>query len=195
MTPILLIPVFPLTLLPLPGELVPLHIFEPRYKSLLQDAETNDTQFGIFFNHENNKEKIGSLMRLESVLKRYHGGEADIIVKCTDIFSLDKLYRTYKSKSYPGGDVRHWEVHQDQIPNPELYEMFMEYLTLRNIKGHYTVFNVFQIANELALDLNDRYKFLLSSERSRESFLLTRLKFQIYLLRQEKNSKDVFHLN
>ena len=79
----ILIPMFPLTLLPLPGELVPLHIFEPRYKQLLLDAEASDINFGIFFNHEINKEKIGSLMRLESVLKRYHGGEAEIIVKCT----------------------------------------------------------------------------------------------------------------
>jgi Lon protease-like protein len=42
------IPMFPLAILPLPGELVPLHIFEPRYKQLLQDAENSDISFGIF---------------------------------------------------------------------------------------------------------------------------------------------------
>jgi len=64
------IPMFPLSILPLPGELVPLHIFEPRYKQLLQDAESDDTSFGIFFNSTINTEKVGSLMKLESVIKR-----------------------------------------------------------------------------------------------------------------------------
>src|SRR5829696_7645205 len=99
------IPVFPLTLLPLPGELVPLHIFEPRYKQLLADAETLDIPFGIFCNHDYNKNKLGSLMKLESVIKRYPNGESDIIVRCMDIFAMDKMFRTYKSKLYPGGDV------------------------------------------------------------------------------------------
>lgn len=186
---------FPLTLLPIPGELVPLHIFEPRYKQLLQDAEASDLNFGIYFNHEINKERTGSLMRLESVLKRYHGGEADIIVKCTDVFSMDKLYRTFKDKLYPGGDIRSWKVNQDHIPGQELYELFLQYLSLRNITTHHSVFNVFQVAYELSLDLHDRYKFLCAAERSKETFLLTRLKFQIHLLLQEKKAKDVFHLN
>ncbi|MCX7637772.1 MAG: hypothetical protein N2044_08015 [Cyclobacteriaceae bacterium] len=51
------IPMFPLAILPLPGELVPLHIFEPRYRQLLQDAEQHDIGFGIYFNHEVNTER------------------------------------------------------------------------------------------------------------------------------------------
>src|SRR5690349_2337579 len=104
-----MIPMFPLAILPLPGEVVPLHIFEPRFKQLLQDAESDDITFGIYFNHTINTEKIGSLMKLETVLKRYPEGESDIIVKCYDTLTLDKLYRNYKSKMYPGGDVNFWE--------------------------------------------------------------------------------------
>lgn len=195
MKPSTLIPMFPLTLLPLPGELVPLHIFEPRYKELLQDAETNDIQFGIYFNHEMNRDRLGALMRLESVIKRYKGGEADIIVKCTDVFYMDKLYRTYKSRSYPGGDVRMRESPMDQIPDQALYELFVQYLTLRNITDRYTIFTTCQIAQELNLDLQDRYKFLTYSDEKRDSFLIARLKFQIHVLRQEDRAKDVFHLN
>lgn len=190
-----LIPMFPLTLLPLPGELVPLHIFEPRYKQLLQDAEANDTEFGIYFNHVDNKEKIGSVVRLESVIKRYSNGEADIIVKCTDIISMDKLYRTYRNKLYPGGDVKFWEIKEDQVPGVSLHILFLEYLLLRNITGNHNTFNIFQIANELNMDLNDRYRFLTINEPAKESFLSTRLKFQIHILRQEDKTKNVFHLN
>jgi uncharacterized protein len=189
------IPMFPLTLLPLPGELVPLHIFEPRYKQLVQEAETRDVKFGIYFNHISNAQKLGSLMRLESVLKRYDSGELDIIVKCVDIVTLDKLYRTYKDRLYPGGDVRHWETRRDIIPNQELYELFLQYQALRRITAHYTAFDIFQVALELSLDLDERYKFLTLQESLRESFLSTRMKFQIRVMEEETRAKDVFHLN
>jgi uncharacterized protein len=190
-----LIPMFPLALLPLPGELVPLHIFEPRYRQLLQDAETNDIVFGIYFSHEMNLQKVGSLMKLESIIKRYPNGESDIIVKCNDIFTMDKLYRIYKNKDYPGGDITPWLVDVSLVPGPTLFDLFVEYMALRNITRHVTGFDLYQIAIELGLDFADRYKFLNSSEDRKENFLLTRLKFQYHVLKQEEKSKDVFHLN
>lgn len=191
----MLIPMFPLTLLPLPGELVPLHIFEPRYKQLLTDAETLDIIFGIYCNHEFNKEKLGSVMKLESVIKRYAGGESDIVLRCVDIFAMDTLYRTYKSKLYPGGDARLHHLDLSKLPGVELYELFLIYQTRRNIDKHFTTFTIYQIAQELNLDLFDRYKFLLSTPEKRENFLIRQLKFQLHILRQEEKSKDVFHLN
>lgn len=190
-----LIPMFPLTLLPLPGELVPLHIFEPRYKQLLTDAETTDISFGIFLNHECNEKKLGALMKLESVIKRYPGGESDIVLRCIDIFSMDKLYRTYKAKLYPGGDIRNWEVNAQAMPGVELYELFLVFQEKRRINTHFTAFTLYQVATELNLDLFDRYKLIILSEKKREGFLLRQLKFQLHVIHQEEKSKDVYHLN
>lgn len=195
MSEVLQIPMFPLSILPLPGELVPLHIFEPRYRQLLQDAEIHDIQFGVYFSHELNEKKIGSLMKLESIIKRYPGGETDIIVKCEDIFNMDTLLRTYKTKMYPGGNVRLWNIMIDIFPNPTLYELFFRYLKMRNIVQNVTTFNLFQVANELNLDTVDRYRFLTLDENKRETFLLSRLRFQIHLLEREEKSKDTYHLN
>jgi uncharacterized protein len=191
----ILIPMFPLTLLPLPGELVPLHIFEPRYKELLWDAETLDISFGIYCNHEVNKQHLGSLMKLESVLKRYPTGEADIVVRCIDIFTMDKLYRTFKTKLYPGGDVRLESTNLTHLPGVELYESFILYQTRRNILKHFTTFTVYQIAQELGFDLVDRYKFLSLPNSKKEAFLINHLKFQLHVIRQEEKSKDFYHLN
>jgi hypothetical protein len=190
-----LIPMFPLVLLPLPGELVPLHIFEARYRQLLGDAENNDASFGIFCSHECNVEKLGALMKLESVIKRYPGGESDIIVRCTDIFTMDKLYRTYKSRLYPGGDVRTWEIKSDTMPGVDLYELFLQYQAKRNINRHFTAFTLYQVAAELNLDLFDRYKFITLPGDKKEIFLVKQLKFQLHIIRQEETSKDLFHLN
>lgn len=189
------IPMFPLAILPLPGELVPLHIFEPRYRQLLQDAETNDITFGIYFSHEINQARLGSLMRLESVIKRYGGGESDIIVKCEDVFFMDKLALTYKSKLYPGGDVRFHQVDINKIPSIALYELFLDYLKNRNINQYSTPFSVYQIACELSLDLVDRYKFLRLPHDKNDQFLLNRIRYQLHLLSSEARSKDVYHLN
>lgn len=191
----LLIPMFPLNLLPLPGELVPLHIFEPRYKQLLNDAESHDISFGIFLSHECNRVKLGSLMKLESVIKRYPGGEADIVVRCVDIFSMDKLYRTYRSRLYPGGDIRNWQLNAAVMPGPALYELFLSFQQKRKIKKHFTAFNLYQVAAELSLDLTDRYKLITLPDDKREPFLFRQLEFQLHVIRREEMSKDVFHLN
>jgi uncharacterized protein len=195
MADLIRIPMFPLSILPLPGELVPLHIFEPRYRQLLQDIETRDITFGIYFTHEINTRKIGSVMRLESVIKRYPDGKSDIIVKCEDVFSLDILLRTFKDKMYPGGDVKIWKTDMMTFPHETLYEMFLEFLKLRNISQHNVPFNIYQIANELNLDVNDRYKFLISPNEQQELFLANRIRFQMHLLQQEEKSRDVYHLN
>lgn len=186
---------FPLSILPLPGEMVPLHIFEPRYKQLLQDAESDDISFGIFFNNTINDEKVGSLMKLESVLKRYPSGESDIIVKCYDLFTLEKLTRTFKSKLYPGGDVQFWNESLTDTVDADLDSLFAEYLKRRNIKRHVVVDNVFGVAQELNLELNERYQLVTAIGDMRERFLKSQLTYKIKLLQHEEKSKDVYHLN
>ena len=186
---------FPLTILPIPGELVPLHIFEPRYRQLLEDLEASDMAFGIYCSHELNTLKVGSLMRLESVIKRYPSGESDIIVKCLDNFTLDKLFRTYQEKLYPGGDVSFWNTDISVPPAQPLHEIFLEYLQARNIHHQSLKVSLYQIANELALDISERYRFLYSSIQQKQSFLVNRTRFLLHVLKQEDICKDIFHLN
>lgn len=189
------IPMFPLTILPLPGELVPLHIFEPRYRELLEDAEADDIKFGIYFNHAINTERIGSLMKLESIIKKYETGESDIIVKCYDAFTMDKMYRSYRSKQYSAGDVKLWRTNQHEPISPKLESLYKEYLLKRNIVRPESFFNAYAVAVELNLDVNDRYDFLRTEGKVRESFLVQRIRYQLHLLEQEERSRDVFHLN
>lgn len=189
------IPMFPLGILPLPGEMVPLHIFEPRYKQLLEDAETKDISFGIFFNNVINTEKIGSLMKLESIIKRFPTGESDIIVKCYDIFTLGTLTRTYKDKMYPGGDVLYWNAIMEESGGVRLAELFQELRERKNSKRSSDFFSIYSIAQEINLDYSERYSFLISSEPDREKFLIKKIKYLLELFRYEEKSRDVFHLN
>ncbi len=186
---------FPLSIFPLPGELVPLHIFEPRYKQLLHEAEAKDISFGIFFNHVSNTDKIGSLVKLESVIKRYPTGESDIIVKCSDLFTMHKLFRSFSDKLYPGGDVIFWNTNPNVPVNKKLHQAFKEFLFYFQIHNSDTVPSLFTIANELSLDFDARLRFVNLDDEQKEIFLLSHLKYQSQLLQQAEKAKDVFHLN
>lgn len=186
---------FPLSIFPLPGEMVPLHIFEPRYRQLLKDAEDRDISFGIYFSHTQNTAKLGALVKLESVIKRYPGGESDIIVKCQDLFELDTLLRTYKEKLYPGGDVKFWQVDLNAPVSSKLLNEFESYRRLLKITKVPNPVSVFHIANELNLDFEDRLKFVSLDTEKQEGFLATRLKFQRHLLQEVERTKNVYHLN
>lgn len=189
------IPIFPLSIFPLPGEMVPLHIFEPRYRQLLDDAEKRDISFGIFFNHVSNTHKLGSIVKLESVIKRFPGGESDIIVKCIDLFKMESLHRTFKDKLYPGGDVELHNIDLNQQVEDKLQQEFNSYLKLLLISRPEEVTSIFHIANELSLDNEDKLKFVESDPEKREAFLLSRLRYQSQLVLEAEKSKDVFHLN
>lgn len=189
------IPMFPLSIFPLPGEMVPLHIFEPRYKQLLHDAETKDITFGIYFNHVSNLEKIGSLVKLESVIKRYENGESDIIVKCTDLFSLNMMHRTFRDKTYPGGEVSFWNEDVSALAEEKLADAFREYLSHFVIRINEATPTMYSIANELGLDFEERLRFVKYDAEHKERFLLSQLRYQTELLLQAEKSKDFFHLN
>jgi len=189
------IPMFPLSIFPLPGEMVPLHIFEPRYKQLLLDAEAKDVSFGIFFNHVANTEKIGSLVKLESVIKRHPTGESDIIVKCRDLFSMHKLFRTFHDKPYPGGDVAFWNTDHSTPVTNKLHQAFREYLLYFQIRNSEAIPSLFTVANELNLDVDARLRFVKCDDLQKEAFLLSHIRYQSQLLHQAEKAKDLFHLN
>lgn len=189
------IPMFPLSIFLLPGELVPLHIFEPRYRQLLEEAEKHHTSFGIFCNHSANTRQLGSLVKLETVMKRYSTGESDIIVRCVDLFEMSKLYRTFDDKLYPAGDVRFWRVSLTETVSTRLAEAFNDYCLHLNLKPIEPPITGYKIASELALDFSERLKFVLMEAEKKESFLLSRLRYQIQLQLYAEKAKDVFHLN
>jgi Lon protease-like protein len=186
---------FPLSIFPLPGELVPLHIFEPRYRQLLQDAETRDIHFGIFLNHVANTEKVGSLVKLESIIKRYPTGESDIIVKCDDIFTMTTLFKTFSDKLYPGGEVTFWNTANSVPVDDRLATEFNEYLHMLKINQPSPNVTSFSIANELSLSVEDKLKFVVLDEEKKDAFLSSRIRYQSTLLREADRSKDLFHLN
>jgi Lon protease-like protein len=75
-----LLSLFPLGVVLLPGTPLPLHIFEERYKEMINEAIANGTEFGIVQAAEKGIMNIGCTATVEEVVKRYPEGELDIVV-------------------------------------------------------------------------------------------------------------------
>ena len=82
------LPLFPLKLVLLPYEILPLHIFEPRYKQMVKNAIESKQPFGIVLKEEEGVYKRGCRVEVTKVLQKYPNGEYDIIVKGIERFKV-----------------------------------------------------------------------------------------------------------
>ena len=78
------IPIFPLNSIAYPGQLLNLHIFEPRYKQLITECKEQSKTFGIPSVFKDTLNEYGTEMELLEISKIYPGGEMDIKTKGTE---------------------------------------------------------------------------------------------------------------
>jgi Lon protease-like protein len=100
--PITSFPLFPLGLVLLPGELVPLHIFEERYKLMIGECLEQESEFGIIWLSDEGLKDVGCSARITRVLERFDDGRLNILVEGTEPF---RLTRRIEDLPYPAGDV------------------------------------------------------------------------------------------
>jgi len=72
---------FPLPVVLLPTELVPLHIFEERYKELIEECLAQDVDFGLVYADDDGMSDVGTRARVVRVLTRFDDGRLDILVE------------------------------------------------------------------------------------------------------------------
>ncbi len=189
------IPIFPLNLLPLREEYIPLHIFEPRYRQLQAEVESQDKGFGILYSGRDNTYNLGGYMKMESVLKSYETGESDVLYKCTGIFMLTEFFKTFPGKEYPGGNV-YMLPDECDLPSEEFLAEFLTYMRLMKIKEVEEPIYLHDIANELDLETPDRLLYLRILDcAKKENFLKERLKYRLHILKQESSARNTFNLN
>ncbi|MCA6075346.1 LON peptidase substrate-binding domain-containing protein [Fulvivirga sedimenti] len=188
-------PIFPLSILPLPGEIVPLHIFEPRYRQLLEDLEAGDGLFGILYSGLNNRYQLGTILNLEQVMKKYPTGESDIVCRGGDVFILVDYFMNYPGKLYPGGNIHILDFPDFPVGN-ELDEIFRSYMTDKDQSNLGDILMINDVANELDLDIQDRLSYLqILQKDKREKFLFERVRFRKHVLDQETRTNKFFIYN
>lgn len=82
------LPIFELGLAIVPGEQVPLHIFELRYRLMIAFCLEQDASLGIIFRDEGGARLNGCSARVSEVVERYEDGRLDVIVTGEDPFRV-----------------------------------------------------------------------------------------------------------
>ncbi len=193
------IPLFPLSSFLLPGEELPLKIFEPRYIQLITECEQSGKPFGIPFIQKGDIARYGSEVEIQSIIAKNSLNEMVILVKGIRNFHLIDFYNQLPGKLYGGGII---EYIDDKFlsTNPELAVLVKKLkLNIDSTLGTLTIegyMNLMDIARSIMLNSDEKYLFY--SYRNlylMEQFLIKKLKFIELLKKQEEMLQNNFSLN
>jgi ATP-dependent Lon protease len=106
---------FPLGLVLLPTEQVPLHIFEPRYRELIAECVDEEQPFGLVYADDEGIRQVGTLATVVEVTDRFEDGRLNVVVEGGERFKLVELTQ---GRSFQTGTVEP-VVDRDDPPQPE----------------------------------------------------------------------------
>ena len=84
----LLLPIFPLELVLMPGVPLPLHIFEPRYREMIGECLEQKKPFGVVRASSDGVADIGCTAEIVSVTRKYDDGRMDILTRGVERFEV-----------------------------------------------------------------------------------------------------------
>jgi Lon protease-like protein len=99
-------PLFPLGLVALPGELIPLHIFEERYKTMMGRCLEAESEFGIVWLADDGLREVGCAMEIEKVLEEMEDGRMNLLTRGTRPF---RVLERQGHLPYPAGVIEFLE--------------------------------------------------------------------------------------
>ena len=101
------LPIFPLDIVVYPGQHLNLHIYEPRYKQLINECKTEGKTFGIPSVFKETLNEYGTEMELLEISEVYDNGEMDIKTNGLKIFRIMEVLREVPEKLYSAAIVVH----------------------------------------------------------------------------------------
>jgi Lon protease-like protein len=109
-------PLFPLGIVALPGELIPLHIFEERYKTMMNECLKQEKEFGIVWLSDDGLRENGCACTIDRVLERTEDGRMNLLTRGTRPF---RVIERQGHLAYPAGVIEFLEDRQEPV-DPEL---------------------------------------------------------------------------
>jgi Lon protease-like protein len=180
---------FPLGMVALPTESIPLHVFEDRYRRMIEQslqAEPGSPQreFGIVWLSDDELKEIGCACEVESVVERMDDGRLNIVARGTRPF---RLLERQDDLPYPAGVVEFLDEPEEQIDElaaasaRELYRDLVEQATDRQLgEDELAVMGAYQMAATVEFDRDAKQELLeLRSESARLRLLAMLLRAAI----------------
>jgi Lon protease-like protein len=160
------IPLFPLPLVLFPHAILPLHIFEPRYKQMIRECIDAESKFGVILAGDRGIAKVGCTAEVTEVTRQFDDGRMDIQVEGRGAFEIESVV---EEKPYYEANVRMLEDDTD-AKNAAIPENLLELYARCHILlfgGEPEEFDrdnneslAFAIAEDLPLDVEDKQTIL-----------------------------------
>ncbi len=194
------LPFFPLQTVFFPGETVPLHIFEDRYKELINDCRKDAVTFGIPV-YINDRIVYGTEVQLVEVVTTYENGSMDVTCVARQIFQVMTFENEMEGKLYAGGEVKFLESINDGDIN-------VKELVLQRIQELYDLmgvpfesisaekFNPYMLAHKMGLSFEQEYELMqLIKESDRLAYIRRHLDQTIKVLKEVDRTKELIDMN
>jgi len=194
-----ILPYFPLSVFLLPGEDMPLHIFEPRYQQLINEARTLGITFAIPFVIEQKIQEFGCEVRLKDVVAEKENGHMVIVVESVAIIEISNYNSQLEGKLYAGGAILRLPC-DDPVVSRELLDLIDSYREQYD-EGFPSSSPSEPISRKdliIALNLSskEKYQFIcMPDAEQREGFLAGQLRYLSMIRKQEALLGDDFGLN
>ncbi|MEL6917717.1 MAG: LON peptidase substrate-binding domain-containing protein [Bacteroidota bacterium] len=194
------LPLFPLQSVFFPGERIPLHVFEERYKQLVNDCKEEAINFGIPVYIENTL-AYGTEMKLEEIMNTYDNGEMDIICTAKRVFKVLTFDNQMGDRLYAGGIVEFLDILDDgQLSQKETVLKYIGELyglmavPLPDIAPE--KFNSYTLIHKIGLSIGQEHDLLrMVRESERLSYIRTHLKTTIAVLKEVNRTKKIIDMN
>lgn len=197
------IPLFPLGIVVYPGESLNLHIFEPRYKQLINECHAESKPFGIPTVISKKLNEMGTLVRILEIVKQYDNGEMDIKTEGLRVFRVLEVIKSVPEKLYSGAIVNYPE----NLEGPGKRELMdrvvkavRELHRLLNISKDFSKpdseLTSYDIAHHAGLSLEEEYELLgLLREEQRQEYLKRHLTKVLPVIAEMETLRERVKLN
>jgi Lon protease-like protein len=188
-------PLFPLPIVLLPSEVVPLHIFEDRYMAMVAHCLDERTEFGIVWLADDGLKEVGCTAQIAEVLERAPDGRMNILVRGGHPF---RLLERQEDLVYPAGTVELLEDGPDDVEIEvgdearERYADLLEEITdERPDEGALSALSAYEMAASVEIDPELKQGLLeLRSEEERLRLLARLFKDGIKRLERARKIAD-----
>jgi uncharacterized protein len=196
------IPIFPLGIVVYPGEQLNLHIFEPRYKQLIQECHSEKKFFGIPSVIDNRMQDYGTLVGITEITHVDEKGEMDIKTRGDKVFRVLEVIKEVPDKLYSGAIVNYPPNNETgsaevmrRVVN-SVRELFRMLKLEKDFNKPDEELNIYDIAHHVGMSLQEEYELLgLMHERQRQEYLKRHLTRVIPMVAQMESLKDKVKLN
>lgn len=194
------LPLFPLNLVAYPNENLNLHIFEPRYRQLINECLKTGETFGIPAFVDGKLMGYGTEMKVTNLEQLYDDGQMDVNTKGLRAFRLTSFENPKPKKLYAGGSVVFLDQSNDyKSPSFELLDAIAHLYELLGSEAEYDIsqpYFSFQVAHKIGLSVGDEYKLLtMTDESERQDFLTEHLEATIPVIAEMERTKERIKMN